>query len=198
MRRHGAEDFWFSVPFRGIRAPWPSGLWLIHQQRKRLGYKLLWKCTSCMIILYPRLNGVHPILYLVNMSHLIRVCACLSCVSPTWASRESTVWPGQCGTSHWMCMSALMPHTWKVYPLVRLAHLGPVCDDGEHLVFLRHASDSSRSRMTERHGGSKSMKHWAEGSLEETVIHMHTSPTTGLSNVACLPQLSECLLQPYA
>lgn len=57
---------------------------------------------------------------------------------------------------------------------------------------------AAKSQMTERHRGKTYMKHYTEGSLEETVIHIHASPTKDLSNVACLLRLSERLLQPCA
>ena len=38
------------------------GIWAVTHSSagERLGYMLLWKCTSCVITLYSRLNGVHP------------------------------------------------------------------------------------------------------------------------------------------
>lgn len=166
--RRGAGDLGFGHAPSKVT----FGIWVVTHSSagERLGYMRLWKCTSCMIILYSRLNGVHPILYLVNMSHLICVCVCLSCVSPMWATHENTVWPSECGLSA-VCprprschMSAGCVSVYvKVHPLLPLAHLGLLCqsshDHREHLMFLCVASDSSKSQMTERHGGNKSMKH---------------------------------------
>lgn len=77
----------------------------------------------------------------------------------------------------------------KVHPLLPLTYLRLLCqtsrDHREHLMFLCVASDSSKSQMTEKRRGNKSMKHEAEASLEVTVIHMHTSPTKrGMSAAA--------------
>lgn len=153
---------------------------------ERLGYMLLWKSTSYVIVLYSRLNGVHPILYLVNMSHLICVCVCvcLSCFSPMCASRENTLWPSECELNivcprlrpchmNEVCVSAYV----AVHPLLLLTHLRLLYrDHRKHLLFLR-ASDSSKSQMTEKHSRNKSMKTLGKASPKETVTHMHTSPT---------------------
>ncbi len=94
VRRRGAEDFGFGSSQRHAPSKVTFGIWVVTHSSagERLGYMLLWKCTSRMIILYSRLNGVHPILYLVNMSHLICVCVCvcLSCVSPMRDPHEDT------------------------------------------------------------------------------------------------------------
>ena len=111
------------------------GIWAVTHSsaRERLGYMLLWKCTSCMIILYSRLNGVHPILYLVNMSHLICVYVCVSAASRPRVLRvrtqrdpvnvDSILYVHVCtsapvnaeGTSVFV----------KAYPSLHLTHLGP-------------------------------------------------------------------------
>lgn len=54
---------------------------------KRLDFMLPWKCTSCVIIRYCGPNGAHPLLYLVNMSHLI--CAAFRpCATPAERADE--------------------------------------------------------------------------------------------------------------
>lgn len=142
------------------------GIWVVTHSSagERLGYMLLWKCTSCMIILYSRLNGVHPILYLVNMSHLICVCVCLSCVSPMcvrhgWETQmcERTGWPSEYEPNI-VCPRLKSSHTnercmsvyGKAYPLWPLTHLRLLCqtsrDHREHLMFLRVASDGRNLR----------------------------------------------------
>lgn len=163
---------------RNIPGKVTFGIWVVTHSsaRERLGYMLLWKCTSCMIILYSRLNGVHPIPYLVNMSHLICVRECLSCVSPTWASRENTAWPGEPSLSvvhprpprlaTWMgffvCLfilniffecvreriSIITPHTPRAF-----------VSEEPWSQAAPHVPGSCKSRMTERHRGNKSMKH---------------------------------------
>lgn len=70
------------------------GIWAVTHSsgEESLGYMLLWGCTSCAIILYFRLNGVHLLVYLVNMSHLICERGRLSWASSMWASCEETMW----------------------------------------------------------------------------------------------------------
>lgn len=108
--------------------PWKVtfGIWVVTHSSagERLGYMLLWKCTSCMIILYSRLNGVRPVLYLVNMSHLICVCVCLSCVSPvcvrhSWDTQigENTGWPTEY-ERHIVCLRLILSHKNERYECV--------------------------------------------------------------------------------
>lgn len=92
-RVHECLETWcwgLSAPFRDTLSKVTFGIWVVTHSSagERLGYMLPWKCTSCVITLYSRLNGVHPIPYLVNMSHLIcacaRVCARLGRVGFAW------------------------------------------------------------------------------------------------------------------
>lgn len=128
---------------------------------ERLGWMFLWKCTSRVIIRYSRLNSVHPIMYLVNMSHLISAQVCLSCVSPVWGLRENTVsvesvlYIHVCALATW----AQNVHT-RAYPLLplRKSPVSVSADLKEHLMLQCVTSDSSKSQMTERHRWSKSVK----------------------------------------
>lgn len=117
------------------------GIWVVTHSSAggRLSYVLIWKRTSCMIILYSRLNGVHPSPYLVNMSHLICVCECLCCAWAVSASRENAAWPCECGLN-------------IVCPCLRSCHMKNRSQYGEdypvwrlvHLMFLCDASDGSK------------------------------------------------------
>ena len=148
------------------------GIWVVTHSSagERLGYMVLWKCTSCVITLYSRLNGVHPIPYLVNMSHLISECARVCASRPRGlrvrtrcdpANANSILYVHVCTPCHGNAEFASLYV--KVYLLLPLAHLGLVCqrshDHREHLMFLCVASDGSKSQMTVRHRGNKSMKH---------------------------------------
>lgn len=132
--RRAAEDFGFGS-FQRHKVTFGISVVTHSSAGKRLGYMLLWKCTSCMIILYSRLNGVHPILYLVNMSHLICVCVCVSqlCITHVSLAWEH-VWPSECGLNivcpclHLSHMDAGYASGYvKVYPSLPLTHTSGFC-----------------------------------------------------------------------
>ncbi len=125
-----AEDIGFSSSQKHPLSQVTFGIWVVTHSSagERLGYMLLWKCTSCMIILYPRPNGVHPILYLVNMSHLICVFVCLSCVHPCGLRVRTHCDPPHADSILCVRVCALAMNAGygrvyaEVYPLLPLTH----------------------------------------------------------------------------
>lgn len=168
--RCAAEDFGFGS-FQRHKVTFGISVVTHSSAGKRLGYMLLWKCTSCMIILYSRLNGVHPILYLVNMSHLICVCVCVSAVYHPCEPRVRTRVTQRMWTQYCMSMSALKPHECRICEWVceSISIITPHTpqasvweepwSQGTPQVSVWCIRRQKISHDRERHRGNKSIKH---------------------------------------
>lgn len=147
---------------------------------------------------------IHPVFSQHVTSHLC-VWLCLSCVSLAWALRDSAVWPSECGLNivcprlHSCHMNAGCVCTWW------RIHYCPSHTSGFCALITEIPSCFCVMHQTAAnlkwHRDTEEISPW---NIKQKVpwrrllfIYIHLQ-TKGLSNVACLLQLFECLFQPYA